>query len=471
MSQPIPDKPPKPNTRVETDSMGEIEVAADKYWGAQTERSLLHFKIGFDVMPREMIRAFGTLKKACALVNHDLGKLPEDKLKLIVQACDEVIEGKLDAHFPLRIWQTGSGTQTNMNANEVISNRAIEIAGGVMGSKKPIHPNDDVNMSQSSNDTFPAAMHIAAAERMNALIPRVQEVESAIEAKAQEFKDVVKIGRTHLQDATPLTVGQEMSGWASLLERDIDRMKMTLPGLYDLAIGGTAVGTGLNAHPEFAERAAKKIAELTGLPFKSHPNKFAALSSHDELVFCSGGLKTLADSLMKIANDIRWLASGPRCGLGELVIPENEPGSSIMPGKVNPTQSEAMTMVAVQVMGNDAAIGIAGSQGNFELNVFKPVMIHNLLHSIRLIHDACHGFVEYCIAGMTIDREKIDEHLRDSLMLVTALNQHIGYDNAAKIAKHAHKKKISLRESAIELDLLTGEKFDELVKPEEMTHP
>jgi len=461
----------KPNTRVETDSMGEIEVAADKYWGAQTERSLLHFNIGFDVMPREMIRAFGILKKACALVNHDLGKLPEDKLKLIVQACDEVIEGKLDAHFPLRIWQTGSGTQTNMNANEVISNRAIEIAGGVMGSKKPIHPNDDVNMSQSSNDTFPAAMHIAAAERMNALIPRVQEVETAIEAKAEEFKDVVKIGRTHLQDATPLTVGQEMSGWASLLKRDIDRMKMTLPGLYDLAIGGTAVGTGLNAHPEFAERAAKKIAELTGLPFKSHPNKFAALSSHDELVFCSGGLKTLADSLMKIANDIRWLASGPRCGLGELVIPENEPGSSIMPGKVNPTQSEAMTMVAVQVMGNDAAIGFAGSQGNFELNVFKPVMIHNLLHSIRLIHDACHGFVEYCIAGMTINREQIDEYLRDSLMLVTALNQHIGYDNAAKIAKNAHKKKISLRESAIELGLLTGEQFDQWVKPEEMTHP
>ena len=461
----------KPTTRVETDSMGAIEVAADKYWGAQTERSLLHFNIGFDVMPREMIRAFGILKKAGALVNHDLGKLPEDKLKLIVQACDEVIEGKLDEHFPLRVWQTGSGTQTNMNANEVISNRAIEIVGGVMGSKKPIHPNDDVNMSQSSNDTFPAAMHIAAAEQMNKLIPRVKEVHDAIDAKAKEFKDVVKIGRTHLQDATPLTVGQEMSGWASLLERDIDRMNATLPGLYDLAIGGTAVGTGLNAHPEFGERAAKKIAELTSVPFKSHPNKFAALSSHDEIVFCSGGLKTLADSLMKIANDIRWLASGPRCGLGELVIPENEPGSSIMPGKVNPTQSEAITMVAVQVMGNDAAIGIAGSQGNFELNVFKPVMIHNLLHSIRLIHDACHGFVEYCIAGMTINREKIDEHLRGSLMLVTALNQHIGYDNAAKIAKNAHKKGISLRESAIELGLLTGEQFDEWVKPEEMTHP
>jgi fumarate hydratase, class II len=470
MSQPFPEKQTKP-TRNETDSMGTIEVPADRYWGAQTQRSLHHFNIGNDVMPREMIRALGILKKACALVNHELGKLSEEKLTLIVQACDEVIEGKLDEHFPLRVWQTGSGTQTNMNANEVISNRAIEIAGGVMGSKKPVHPNDDVNMSQSSNDTFPTAMHIAAAERMNKLIPRVQEVHDAIDRKAKEFKDVVKIGRTHLQDATPLTVGQEMSGWASLLARDIDRMKATLPGLYDLAIGGTAVGTGLNAHPEFAERAAKKIAELTGLPFKSHPNKFAALSAHDEMVFCSGGLKTLAASLMKIANDVRWLASGPRCGLGELVIPENEPGSSIMPGKVNPTQSEAMTMVAVQVMGNDAAIGFADSQGNFELNGFKPVIIHNLLHSIRLIHDACHGFVEYCIAGMTINREKIDEHLRESLMLVTALNEHIGYDNAAKIAKNAHKKGTSLRESAIELGLLTGEQFDEWVKPEEMTHP
>ena len=470
MSQPFPEKQTKP-TRNETDSMGTIEVPADRYWGAQTQRSLHHFNIGNDVMPREMIRALGILKKACALVNHELGKLSEEKLTLIVQACDEVIEGKLDKHFPLRVWQTGSGTQTNMNANEVISNRAIEIAGGVMGSKKPVHPNDDVNMSQSSNDTFPTAMHIAAAERMNKLIPRVQEVHDAIDTKAKEFKDVVKIGRTHLQDATPLTVGQEMSGWASLVARDIDRMKATLPGLYDLAIGGTAVGTGLNAHPEFAERAAKKIAELTGLPFKSHPNKFAALSAHDEMVFCSGGLKTLAASLMKIANDVRWLASGPRCGLGELVIPENEPGSSIMPGKVNPTQSEAMTMVAVQVMGNDAAIGFADSQGNFELNVFKPIIIHNLLHSIRLIHDACHGFVEYCIAGMTINREKIDEHLRESLMLVTALNEHIGYDNAAKIAKNAHKKGTSLRESAIELGLLTGEQFDEWVKPEEMTHP
>jgi fumarate hydratase, class II len=469
MSQASPDQ--KTATRIETDSMGEIEVPADRYWGAQTERSLLHFNIGYDVMPREMIRALGILKKACAIVNNDLEKLPDDKLKLIVQACDEVIEGKLDEHFPLRVWQTGSGTQTNMNANEVISNRAIEIAGGVMGSKKPIHPNDDVNMSQSSNDTFPTAMHIAAAERMNKLIPEIQKVRNAIDAKAKEFEDVVKIGRTHLQDATPLTVGQEMSGWASLLERDIERMNDSLPGLYDLAIGGTAVGTGLNAHPEFGERAAIKIAELTGLPFKSHPNKFAALSAHDEIVFTSGALKTLAASLMKIANDIRWLASGPRCGIGELIIPENEPGSSIMPGKVNPTQSEAMTMVAVQVMGNDAGIGFAGSQGNFELNVFKPVMIHNLLHSIRLIHDACHGFVDYCIAGMTINREQIDEHLRDSLMLVTALNEHIGYDNAAKIAKNAHKKGISLRESAIELGMLTGEKFDELVKPEQMTHP
>jgi fumarate hydratase class II len=451
--------------------MGQIEVPADKYWGAQTQRSLLHFNIGYDVMPREMIRALGILKKACALVNQDLGKLPAEKTKLIVQACDEMIAGKLDAHFPLRVWQTGSGTQTNMNANEVISNRAIELAGGVMGSKKPIHPNDDVNMSQSSNDTFPTAMHIAAAEQMNKLIPRVQEVHDAIDVKAKEFKEVVKIGRTHLQDATPLTVGQEMSGWASLIERDVERMKQTLPGLYDLAIGGTAVGTGLNAHPEFAARAAKKISELTGLPFKSHENKFAALSAHDEIVFCSGGLKTLAASLSKIANDVRWLASGPRCGIGELVIPENEPGSSIMPGKVNPTQSEAMTMVAVQVMGNDAAIGFAGSQGHFELNVYKPVLIHNLLHSIRLIHDACHGFVEYCIAGMTINREKIDQHLRDSLMLVTALNPHIGYDNSAKIAKNAHKKGISLRESAIELGLLTAEQFDEWVKPEEMTHP
>lgn len=457
--------------RIETDSMGEIEVPSNVYWGAQTQRSLKHFNIGFDTMPREVIRALGILKKAAAIVNCDLGKLPQDKLELIVKAADEVINGKLDAHFPLRVWQTGSGTQTNMNANEVISNRAIEIVGGEMGSKEPIHPNDDVNKSQSSNDTFPTAMYIAAAERLTALIPEVQKVSDAIKAKAKEFEGVVKIGRTHLQDATPVTVTQEFNGWANLIDRDIERLKIVLPGLMDLAIGGTAVGTGLNAHPEFAERAAAKIAELTGLPFRSHPDKFAALSAHDEVVFASGALKTLAGSLMKIANDIRWLASGPRCGIGEISLPENEPGSSIMPGKVNPTQSEAITMVAVQVMGNDAAIGFAGSQGNFELNVFKPVMIHNFLHSVRLIHDACHGFVDYCIAGIELNRDQIDEYLNSSLMLVTALNQYIGYDNAAKIAKFAHKKGMSLKEAAVELELLTAEKFDELVIPERMTRP
>jgi fumarate hydratase class II len=469
MSQQSPEANPK--MRIETDSMGEIEVPSDKYWGAQTQRSLHHFNIGDDRMPREMIRALGLLKKAAALVNEELGKLDAEKAKLIVQACDEVIAGKLDEHFPLRVWQTGSGTQTNMNANEVISNRAIELAGGVMGSKKPIHPNDDVNMSQSSNDTFPTAMYIAAAEQLSKLIPRIQEVHDVIHRKAQEFADVVKIGRTHLQDATPLTVGQEMSGWASLVDRDIDRLKVALPGLFDLAIGGTAVGTGLNSHPEFGERASQKISALTGLPFKSHPNKFAALSAHDELVFASGALKTLAGSLMKIANDVRWLASGPRCGLGELILPENEPGSSIMPGKVNPTQSEAITMVAVQVFANDLATSFGGSQGNFELNVFKPVMIHNLLHSIRLLHDASHSFVEYCLKGIELNREQIDEHLRDSLMLVTALNPYIGYDKAAKVAKNAHQKGISLRESAVELGFLTAEEFDSYVKPEEMTHP
>lgn len=458
-------------TRIETDSMGEIAVETDKYWGAQTERSLHHFDIGFDVMPREMIRALGVLKKAAAIVNADLGKLSDEKRDLIVQAADEVIEGKLDAHFPLRVWQTGSGTQTNMNANEVISNRAIEIAGGEMGSKTPVHPNDDVNKSQSSNDTFPTAMYIAAAERLSKLMFEVQKLQNAIEAKAHEFSDVVKIGRTHLQDATPLTVGQEFGGWANLIARDMERLNAVMPGLFDLAIGGTAVGTGLNSHPEFAERAAAKISELTKLPFQSHPNKFAALSAHDEIVFASGALKTLACSLMKIANDVRWLASGPRCGIGEITIPENEPGSSIMPGKVNPTQSEAMTMVAAQVLGNDAAIGFAGSQGNFELNVFKPVMIHNFLHSVRLLNDACKGFVEFCVSGIELNREQIDKYVGDSLMLVTALNQHIGYDNAAKIAKHAHKKGLNLRESAIELGILDGEKFDELVKPEEMTHP
>ncbi len=459
-------------TRVESDSMGQIEVPAHQYWGAQTQRSLLHFNIGRDTMPPELIRAFGILKKACALVNQDLGKLSPEKTKLIVQAADEVISGKLNDQFPLRIWQTGSGTQTNMNVNEVISNRAIEIAGGVMGSKKPIHPNDDVNMSQSSNDTFPAAMHIAAAERVqNALIPAIRSVHDAIADKAREFSDIVKIGRTHLQDAVPLTVGQEFSGWASLLERDIKRLAQVQDGLYDLAIGGTAVGTGLNAHPEFAERAARKIAELSGLPFRSHPNKFAALSAHDEIVFAQGALETLAASLMKISNDIRWLASGPRSGLGELVIPENEPGSSIMPGKVNPTQCEAMTMVCVQVHGATAAVGFAGSQGNFELNVYKPVLIYNFLHSVTLISDACHGYVEYMIKGIEVDRAKVNSHVNNSLMLVTALAPKVGYDKAAQIAHTAHVEHTSLREAALKLGYLTGEEFDQLVRPEKMTRP
>jgi fumarate hydratase, class II len=458
-------------TRTESDSMGTIEVPSDRYYGAQTARSLIHFAIGKDTMPPELIRAFGILKKAAALVNQDLGKLSPEKAKLITQAADEVIAGKLNDHFPLRIWQTGSGTQTNMNVNEVISNRAIEIAGGIMGSKKPIHPNDEVNMSQSSNDTFPTAMHIAAAaETSRRLLPAVKKLRDALDAKAKEFAGIVKIGRTHLQDATPLTLGQEFSGWVSLLDRDGARIAVALVGLYDLAIGGTAVGTGLNAHPEFAERAARKIAELTGLPFRSHPNKFAALSAHDELVFASGALKTLAASLMKIANDIRWLASGPRCGLGELTLPENEPGSSIMPGKVNPTQAEAVTMVAVQVMGNDAAIGLAGSQGNFELNVFKPVIIFNYLHSVELLADACTSFVDHCIAGIEANREQIDRYVHNSLMLVTALAPKIGYDNAAKVAKTAHHEGTSLREAALKLGLITGEEFDALVRPEDMTH-
>jgi fumarate hydratase class II len=459
-------------TRSESDSMGSIDVPMDRYYGAQTARSLIHFAIGKDVMPPELIRAFGILKKAAALVNRDLGKLSEEKANLITQAADEVISGKLNEHFPLRIWQTGSGTQTNMNVNEVISNRAIQIARGEMGTKKPIHPNDDVNMSQSSNDTFPAAMHIAAAtETSRRLLPAVKRLRDAIDAKAKEFKDVVKIGRTHLQDATPLTVGQEFSGWVSLLDRDGARIAVAVDGLLDLAIGGTAVGTGLNAHPEFAERAAKKIAELAGLPFRSHPNKFASLSAHDEIVFASGALKTLAASLMKIANDVRWLASGPRCGLGELIIPENEPGSSIMPGKVNPTQSEAVTMVAVQVLGNDAAIGFAGTQGNFELNVYKPVMIFNYLHSVELLTDAMNSFVDHCVIGIELNRETIDRYVHNSLMLVTALAPKIGYDNAAKVAKTAHKEHSSLREAAVKLGFLSGEEFDALVKPEDMTHP
>ncbi len=459
-------------TRIESDSMGQIEVPANVYWGAQTQRSLLHFDIGRDIMPPELIRAFGILKKACALVNHDLGKLSAEKTRLIVQAADEVISGKLNDQFPLRIWQTGSGTQTNMNVNEVISNRAIELASGEMGSKKPIHPNDDVNMSQSSNDTFPTAMHIAAADRVkNALIPAIKSVHDAIVGKAKEFDGIVKIGRTHLQDAVPLTVGQEFGGWASLLERDIRRLEETIDGLYDLAIGGTAVGTGLNAHPEFAARAAAKIAELTGLPFRSHPNKFAALSAHDEIVFAQGALETLAASLMKISNDIRWLASGPRSGFGELIIPENEPGSSIMPGKVNPTQCEAMTMVCVQVHGATAAIGFAGSQGNFQLSVYKPVIIYNFLHSVTLITDACHGYVEYMLKGIEVDRVKIDSNVKNSLMLVTALTPKIGYDKAAKIAHTAHSEHTSLREAAVKLGYLTAAEFDEWVRPEKMTRP
>jgi fumarate hydratase class II len=462
---------PRAGFRIESDSMGKIEVPNDRYYGAQTARSLIHFDIGRDTMPPELIRAFGVLKKAAALVNADLGKLSAEKTRLIAQAADEVIAGKLDEHFPLHVWQTGSGTQTNMNANEVISNRAIEIAGGVLGSKKPVHPNDDVNMSQSSNDTFPTAMHIAAASRVaEVLIPAVEYLRDALAAKAKEFADVVKIGRTHLMDATPLTVGQEMSGWVSQLDRDIDRLKLVLPGLYDLAIGGTAVGTGLNAHPEFAERAAKKIAELTGLPFKSHPNKFAALSAHDELVFASGALKTLGASLMKIANDVRWLASGPRAGFAELRIPENEPGSSIMPGKVNPTQSEAMTMVAVQVFGNDAAIGFAGSQGNFQLNVYKPVIIHNFLNSVRLLADSCRSFTDHCVVGIELDRERINDYVKSSLMLVTALSPKIGYDKSAEAAHKAHHDRISLRDAVLKLGYLTGEEFDELVQPEKMTH-
>ena len=458
--------------RTESDSMGKIEVPADHYYGAQTARSLIHFNIGQDTMPLEVIRALAIVKKATALVNRDLGKLSSEKAKWIVRAADEVIAGKLDGHFPLHIWQTGSGTQSNMNVNEVISNRAIEIAGGAMGSKKPIHPNDDVNMSQSSNDAFPTAMHIAAATGMvEDLIPAVHRLGAALSVKAQKFANVVKIGRTHLMDATPITVGQEMSGWVSLLQRDVERLKMALPGLYELALGGTAVGTGLNSPPEFAERAAEKISELTGLPFHSHPNKFAALSAHDEIVFTSGALKTLAASLMKIANDVRWLASGPRAGLGELRLPENEPGSSIMPGKVNPTQCEAMTMVAVQVFGNDAAIGFAGSQGNFELNVFKPVIIFNLLNSLRLLAEACNSFTDDCVAGIEVDQKRIEQNVNNSLMLVTALSSKIGYDKSAEIAHKAYHESLTLREAALALGYVSEKEFNELVRPQNMTVP
>jgi fumarate hydratase class II len=458
--------------RSETDSMGVIPVPHHRYYGAQTARSLIHFDIGNDTKPPELIKSLGQLKKACALANRDLGKLSAEKCDLIVRAADDVIGGKMDEHFPLRIWQTGSGTQSNMNANEVISNRAIEIAGGEMGSKKPIHPNDDVNMSQSSNDTFPTAMNIAAVTVVRErLLPAVQELRAALDAKVLEFADIIKIGRTHLQDATPITLGQEFSGYVAMLDADLLRLSETLPGLESLAIGGTAVGTGLNSHPKFGETAAAHIARITGYPFVSAGNKFMALSSHGEFVFAGGALKSLATSLMKIANDLRWLASGPRCGLGELSLPENEPGSSIMPGKVNPTQCEAVTMVAVQVMGNDTAIGIAASQGNFELNVFKPVIIHNFLHSVRLLSDACHSFREHCIVGIEANREVIDGYVRNSLMLVTALNPHIGYDKAAQIAKKAHKDHSSLKEAAIQLGYLSPEQFDEWVVAANMTHP
>src|SRR6266849_2278207 len=458
--------------RTETDSMGAIEVPAEHYWGAQTERSLLHFAIGHDVMPRSVIRAIGILKKAAAEVNLALGKLPRAKADLIVRAADEVISSKLDSEFPLRIWQTGSGTQTNMNANEVIANRAIEMAGGKMGSKNPIHPNDHVNMSQSSNDTFPTAMHIAAAEEMtHRLIPAVTRVRDALKQKQAEFEDIVKIGRTHLMDAVPLTLGQEFSGYVDQLEHDLRRINAVLPDVMELAIGGTAVGTGLNTHPEFAERCAKRIAELTRLPFKSAPNLFAALAAHDALVMGSGALKTLACSLMKIANDIRWMGSGPRCGLAELTLPENEPGSSIMPGKVNPTQSEAMTMVCIQVIGNDTAITVAGSQGNFELNVFKPLIIHNFLHSTMLLAHSSVSFTKYCVEGIEPNREQLKRNVENSLMLVTALSPHIGYDNAAKVAKKAHAENITLREAAVAMKLLSGEEFDRLVRAEKMLAP
>ena len=467
-----PHYPPGTKTRIESDSMGDIEVPCDVYWGAQTARSLIHFNIGSNPMPREIIKAFGILKKAAALTNHDLGKLPVELRDLIIQSTDEVITGKWDGEFPLNVWQTGSGTQTNMNANEVISNRAIEIAGAQRGSKKPVHPNDHVNMSQSSNDTFPTAMYIAAASQIQEkLLPAVRILRDALALKAKEFTGIVKIGRTHLQDATPVTLEQEFSGFVALLDADIQRIEYTQKGLYHLAIGGTAVGTGLNAHPEFGDRAAKYIADMTGLPFVSHSNKFASLSAHDELVFASGALKTLACSLMKIANDVRWLASGPRCGLGELNLPENEPGSSIMPGKVNPTQSEAMTMVCVQMIGYDTAIGIAGSQGNFELNVFKPLMAFDFLHGLKLLSEACLSFQEHCVTGISVNRETIDGYVDKCLMLVTALNPVIGYDKAAKIAKKAHLEKSSLKEAAISLGFLSAEEFDKAVVAERMTRP
>jgi fumarate hydratase class II len=458
--------------RTETDSMGAIEVPSDRYYGAQTARSLIHFPIGDDHMPEPLIRAIGILKEASARVNADLGKLSAEKAELIVTAAREVSEGKLDEHFPLSVWQTGSGTQSNMNANEVISNRAIELAGGVQGSKDPIHPNDDVNMSQSSNDTFPTAMHIAAVEELtHRLLPAIRHLRDALAAKSDAFADITKIGRTHLMDAVPLTLGQEFSGYVAQLDADLRRIEHSLGDLYELAAGGSAVGTGLNTHPEFGDRVAEAIAEITGLPFVSAPNKFAALAAHDAFVAASGALRTLAVSLIKVADDIRWLGSGPRSGLGELSLPENEPGSSIMPGKVNPTQSEAMIMVCIQVHGNDAAIAMAGGRGNLELNVAKPVIIHNFLHSVDLLTEASDAFTRFCVVGLEPNEERIRQHLNNSLMLVTALNPLIGYDNAAKVAKKAHLEGTTLREAAVELGLLTGEQFDKAVRPESMTHP
>ncbi len=458
--------------RIESDTMGEIKVPSDKYYGAQTARSLMNFKIGGERFPREMIRALGILKKAAALTNKELGTLPAEKADLIVKAADEVIEGKLDEHFPLVVWQTGSGTQTNMNSNEVISNRAIEIAGGVIGSKKPIHPNDDVNKAQSSNDTFPTAMHISAVEEIHRrLIPMVTKLRDALKVKQDEFKDIIKIGRTHLMDAVPLTLGQEFSGYVQQLTYGLDRINGCLPRLYELALGGTAVGTGLNTHPDFAVKSAAAIAKITGKPFVTAPNKFEALAAHDAIVEASGVMKTLAASLMKISNDIRLLGSGPRCGIGEIALPANEPGSSIMPGKVNPTQPEAMTMVCTQVFGNDVAVNIGGATGHFDLNVFKPVMIYNLLQSIRLISDACESFTDNCVVGIEANKENIKKHLTNSLMLVTALNPSIGYDNAAKVAKKAFNDNSTLKEAAVELGLLTAEEFDKAVRPENMVGP
>ena len=456
--------------RIEADTMGELEVPANMYYGCQTARSVINFDIGDDLMPRGVIRAFGILKQAAAKVNSDLGQLDRKVAKLIISAAEEVIKGELDDHFPLRVWQTGSGTQSNMNTNEVIANRAIEMAGGVLGSKSPVHPNDHVNRAQSSNDTFPTAMHISSAEAItNDLIPNLTNLRNALAAKSEDWSEIVKIGRTHLMDAVPLTLGQEASGWVAQLDADLRRIEFALEDLHELALGGTAVGTGLNTHPEFAKRVAAAIALKTNMPFVTAPNKFSQLAAHDAIVAASGALNTLAASLMKIANDVRWLGSGPRCGLGELALPANEPGSSIMPGKVNPTQSEALTMVCCQVMGNHTAITIGGSQGNFELNVFKPMMIHNLLHSVQILSDSMKAFREKCVEGIEPNENVIKNHLENSLMLVTALNNHIGYDKAAKIAKKAHEEGITLRESALELGYLSNEEFDQWVKPEEMT--